>query len=237
MIYQIADLIVEMECSGRTYRQSQLYQYIGSKKETQILIDPQKEKAHYKSILYPELHEEDWEYMLTGSLFYYELLEYNGMLLHASAVVYENKAYLFSAPCGVGKSTHASLWLKQFPNAYILNDDKPAIRLINGCFYVYGTPWSGKTGLNVPGCVPLQGICFLQQSKENWIKKISSKKAVFNLMSQTTRKLSKVKMEKLFKLIEDLINNIIIYEMGCRIDDEAVQLAYQAMKNNNAKSK
>ena len=71
------------------------------------------------------------------------------MLLHSSCVVYEDKAYLFSAPCGTGKSTHTQIWLKRFPGAYILNDDKPAIRIMEDGVYAFGTPFSGKTDLNV----------------------------------------------------------------------------------------
>ena len=87
-------------------------------------------------------------------------------MLHASAVVVDGDAYLFSAPCGTGKSTHASLWLKylKHKNPYILNDDKPAIRIVNDNIYVYGTPFSGKTDKNKNEKANLKGIAFLEQS-------------------------------------------------------------------------
>lgn len=231
-IYQIADLIVAMECQGRTRKQAVPYRYNGEK-NVQIRIDSQKETAHFQSKIYTQMDEDEWEYMLTGSSFYSNLLDFDGMLLHASAVVFEDKAYLFSAPCGTGKSTHTSLWLKKFSNAYIINDDKPAIRLIDGKFYVYGTPWSGKSNLNVPTCVPLQGICFLQQDKRNWINLMDANKAIINFMNQTIHKLDQDKMNKLMSFIDLLISNIKIYEMGCRIDLEAVDTAYEMMKGEN----
>ena len=92
---------------------------------------------------------------------------YNGCVLHSSSVVIDNEAYLFSAPSGTGKSTHASLWVKYLTEKepYILNDDNPAIRIINGNIYAYGTPFSGKHDISVNQKAKLQGICFLKQSK------------------------------------------------------------------------
>ncbi len=51
-------------------------------------------------------------------------------MLHASAIVVGNSAYLFSASSGTGKSTHTKLWQECFGDkAVIINDDKPVIRI------------------------------------------------------------------------------------------------------------
>ena len=182
-------------------------------------------KAH------PELIQDDWEYMLTGSDFYTQLIKYNGFLLHSSCIVVDNVAYAFSADSGTGKSTHTELWLKHFGDrAYMLNDDKPAIRLIDGKVYACGTPWSGKYDYSTPQVVELAGICFLQRSENNWIKKAETSKAVFNIFSQTVRKLDAVNMEKLFDVLEQIFSKIPIYDLGCNISDEAVLTSYNAMK-------
>lgn len=227
--YKIANIIVSMDCSGKIKKQAKPYLFQTTEK-AQIQIDPQRELAHVQNTLHPQMTAVDWEYMLTGSSFYRSLLKFQGFLLHASAVVYEQRAYLFSAPCGTGKSTHTSLWLKQFPDAYILNDDKPAIRLLDGCFYACGTPWSGKDDISVPACVPLQGVCFLQQAEENSIRLLSKQEAVIQFMSQTIRKLTVVQMNSLLVLLDQLLLQMPIYQLNCRIDAEAVQLSYRTMK-------
>ena len=84
--------------------------------------------------------------MWVGEAFYARLLQYDGMLLHASCVEKDGKAYLFSAKSGTGKSTHTHLWLRAFPDSRIINDDKPAVRRMDGTFYACGTPFSGKNG-------------------------------------------------------------------------------------------
>ena len=171
--------------------------------------------------------------MLTGSDFYTSVLKFDGILLHSSCIVVDGVAYAFSADSGTGKSTHTQLWLKRFGDrAHILNDDKPCIRKIDGKIYACGTPWSGKYDYSTPEVVPLGGICFLERSKTNFIKKADTKKAVYNIFSQTVRRLGAKDMEKLFDVIEDIFELVPLYELGCDISDEAVDTSYNAMKKD-----
>ena len=125
-------------------------------------------------------------YMETASRFYRQLLTHNGMMLHASAVVLDGRAYLFSGPPRTGKSTHTGLWRQLFgDNAHIINDDKPALRFVDGRWFAYGTPWCGKDGINLNEKAPLGGICFLKQSQQNRIWRLDPKEATQNLIYQT----------------------------------------------------
>ena len=166
--YKISGLTVEMDSFGYTVTQAEPYLTEAFEK-AYIVIRSNWEKVKEKQ---PHLSDEDCEYMSTGASFYYQLLGFDGMLLHSSAVVMGGEAYLFSAPCGTGKSTHTALWRKVFgeDRAVILNDDKPALRLEDGVWYAYGTPWSGKTDQNLNIKVPLKGICILTRSEENHIE-------------------------------------------------------------------
>ena len=123
------------------------------------------------------------------------------------------------------------MWLEHFgARAYILNDDKPAIRIINGQVFACGTPWSGKYDYSTPKIVPLAGICFLDRAEENTIKKADTKKAVFNIFAQTVRKLGPNAMERLFDVLETIFEHVPLYELGCNISEEAVLTSYNAMK-------
>ena len=231
--YDIAGLRVKIEHIGkRTKKQAHAYlsenQSDELKADITINVSDEKIDSHMKE--HPELGYEDWEYMLTGSAFYAALLKFNGMLLHSSCVVVDGVAYAFSADSGTGKSTHTNLWLKYFGDrAYILNDDKPAIRKIDGKIYACGTPWSGKYDYSKPEIVPLGGICFIERSKTNWIKKADTNKAVFNIFSQTVRKLPLKGMNLLLDVIEDIFNSAPLYELGCDISKEAVEVSSSAM--------
>lgn len=233
MIYDIANLKVEIK-NEKSRTKKQAIPYLAKNQEEKnidITINVDEKRVQNAMKAHPELVQDDWEYMLTGSDFYTQLIKYNGFLLHSSCIVVDNVAYAFSADSGTGKSTHTELWLKHFGDrAYMLNDDKPAIRLIDGKVYACGTPWSGKYDYSTPQVVELAGICFLQRSENNWIKKAETSKAVFNIFSQTVRKLDAVNMEKLFDVLEQIFSKIPIYDLGCNISDEAVLTSYNAMK-------
>jgi hypothetical protein len=232
-IYDIAGLKVNMiNPMGRTKKQS--IPYLADNQDdtnVDIVIDVSEKRILEAMGDHPELDKNDWEYMLTGQDFYTELLNFNGILLHSSCIVVDGKAYAFSADSGTGKSTHTNLWLKYFGDrAHMLNDDKPAIRLIDGTVYACGTPWSGKYDYSTPEVVPLAGICFLERSEDNWIKKADTGKAVFNIFSQTLRKLSAARMDKLFNVLEEIFAKVPLYEFGCNVSQEAMLTSYNAMK-------
>ncbi len=229
--YKICDLVVKMKPQHEPLK-TQLKPYLIDESEIDFEIPDISEQVEE---LFIERGYETIglaEYMLYGAYFYTRLIVYDGIMLHSSAVVYEDKAYLFSAPSGTGKSTHTGLWLEEFSDAFILNDDKPAIRLVDGALYAYGTPFSGKTDLNVPKKKPIQAICFIQQDKTNWIKKATVKEAINNLYRETVRATHEKLVDGSFSILEKIVNEIPIYKMGLTISKEAVLLAYNTMKEN-----
>ncbi len=178
----------------------------------------------------PELPLDDQEIIATTRFFYMNLLKFDGFMLHSSAVAVNGKAYLFSAPSGTGKSTHTEQWLKLFGDeAYILNDDKPGILIRDGQVFAAGTPWSGKSDLNKNEVLPLQGICVLTRSPDNWIKPLEGMQAIFSILNQTLRPADGARMDKLMSLIDACINAVPVWQMGCNISTEAAKLSYTAM--------
>ncbi len=228
--YKIADLVVKMEPEhAPLLPQSQAYLYNGNDESICDILTSGKVYNSYRE-RYPYAEDSLIEYMHTGSVFYKGLITHNGMMLHASAVELDGKAYLFSAPSGTGKSTHTSLWLKEFyPRAQILNDDKPAIRLFDDKIYVYGTPWSGKTDLNLNHKVPLQGIAFISRAEKNMIYPLSSISAIENILSQTVRPSDRAAMTQLLDILEKIIKKVPIYQLECNVEAEAAHVAYNTM--------
>lgn len=178
----------------------------------------------------PHLDLAECEIIHTCSAFYRQLLKFNGFMLHSSGVVVDNKAYLFSASSGTGKSTHTTQWLKLFGDkAFIINDDKPAIKIEDDNIYVYGTPWSGKSDLNINVKVPLQGICVLERSVNNFIEPLDNGTAIYKIMNQTLRPQNADVMDQLLQMLDRVITDVPIWRMGCNISTEAAQMAYDAM--------
>ena len=231
--YKISGLTVEMDSFGYTVTQAE--PYLTEKSENPDI----KIVTDWKSLMeqQPHLSDEDCEYLATGACFYYHLLGFDGMLVHSSAVVMDGEAYLFSAPCGTGKSTHTALWRKVFGDdrAKILNDDKPALRLEDGVWYAYGTPWSGKTDQNINIKVPLKGICFIHQSKENHIEPFTGKDAVFALFGQTARPAGANARIRVLELMDKLFEKVPVWKMGCNMEDDAPRVSYEAMRKGVVK--
>lgn len=232
MKYKIADLIIEFNAKfDTTNKRAEKYLDKENKKNNFEIIIP--DVAIQQTIKEDNsLTNELAEYMLMGTAFYKELLNYNGCLLHASAVVIDNEAYLFSAECGTGKSTHTSLWLKYLSekNPYILNDDKPAIRIMEDGIYAYGTPFSGKHDISKNVKAKLKGICFIQQATTNFIKRIEPKEALTLFFEQTLRRLSKEQMLNLLNIMDVILKNIPCYQLYCDMSEEAVKLSYHTMR-------
>jgi len=228
-LYRIADLIVAMDSFGRTVSQAEPYRIDGTT-EPDIRIT-----SNYLALKerQPHLSEDSCEYLSTGSSFYTQLLRYNGMLLHSSAVVVDGRAYLFSAPCGTGKSTHTKLWLQVFGDrAQILNDDKPALRLVDGQFYAYGTPWSGKYDCSANLRVPVAGICVLRRGVVNKIEPFGGFPAIHAILEQTTRSRNAAFMENMLSLLDTLLKTVPVWKMECNMDPEAARVSYRAMSGN-----
>ena len=73
-----------------------------------------------------------------------ELLNYDVLLVHGSAICMDGEVYLFTAPSGTGKSTHTRLWREVFGDRTMMINDKPMLKICPDGVEVYGTPWRGK---------------------------------------------------------------------------------------------
>lgn len=178
----------------------------------------------------PHLSLDDCEIMSTSQSFYMQLLRHGGFMLHSSAVAVDNAAYLFSAPSGTGKSTHTQQWVKLFgERAQILNDDKPAIMVSDSGITACGTPWSGKSDLNVNASIPLRGICFLRRSESNYIERMPPERVAYSILDQTLRPEDGERMGSLLDMLDKAAAKIPVWQMGCNISVQAAQMAYEAM--------
>lgn len=231
-IYNIADLCVAMTCSGRTLEQAKPYLSNEHNEKIDICITPEtiSQAGYDPEKRWPDLSEDLRVYMGTGGYFYRKLLDYNGMMLHSSCVVVDGLAYLFSATSGTGKSTHTARYLEMFGDrAYILNDDKPAIRLVDGIWYAYGTPWSGKCDISVNTKVPVAGIAMVERGVNNEITAFEGLPAIEAVISQVNRPRPIEYRAKLLRLLDQLITQVPIWKLKCNMDPEAAIVSYEAM--------
>ena len=106
-----------------------------------------------------------------------EMMDYNRILIHGSALSMDQNGYLFIAPSGTGKSTHAALWRKVFKERVVMiNDDKPLVYVNQNDIRVYGTPWDGKHHLSTNTSVQLKPFAAFTEVKpiilRRWTKQM-----------------------------------------------------------------
>ena len=228
MLCKIADLFVEVpEAGDMGFR---CRDYITEENHAaDIIID----ESMYIPEKWEGLNEDGVCYMESCRHFYWELPRFSGLMLHAAAVEYEGRAYLFSGPSTVGKSTHSRLWQQLLGDGVqFINDDKPALRCIDGKWFAYGTPWCGKDGVNLNRKVPLAGICFLKQSLHNKIRRLSPKEAMIQVMFQSTKMIpDSGVVAQLLSLVDRLVRDIPIYELENTPTPEAARLSYETMRS------
>lgn len=187
------------------------------------------DECAYEGVIYPEYSKEQLENTAVYRKIANELPLFDAFVFHGSAVAVDNNAYLFTAKSGTGKTTHTNLWLKNIKGSYVVNGDKPIIRIINEKPFVCGTPWMGKEGFGCNKIVPLNAICFLSRAKENSIEATNFAEVLPNLIGQSYRPMDGAMLIKSIKLLEKIGNNISFYRLFCNMSDNAALVAFKGM--------
>ena len=160
-----------------------------------------------------------------------KIAPYGIFLMHSSVVEVDGWAYAFTAKSGVGKSTHTALWLKNVPNARVLNGDKPLYRLEkDGSLTVFGTPWNGKERWGENISAPLAAICFIERGESNSIRTAEESEIITRLMHQLYLRGSRTTINRQLSMMDVLVRAVPYYTLSCNISDEAALLAWSTMR-------
>lgn len=199
--------------------------------ETDITFEREKSireaiLEHLKPTIYPDPYLETLAVYRKIAV---EMLKHDTFLMHGSVVAVSGEAFLFTAPSGTGKTTHTRLWLENIPGSYVVNGDKPLVRVRDGFTEACGTPWSGKEGMNTNVIVPLKAICLLTRGEKNTIREMSFLEAYPHLFQQIYRPTEAETVKKTMELIRRLGESVRIYLLACNMEPEAALVAAEAM--------
>ena len=148
------------------------------------------------------------------------------LLFHSSVTMRNGKGYMFLGHSGTGKSTHSQQWMTAFPDAELLNDDNPVVRILpDESVRVYGSPWSGKTPCYKAVSVPIGALVQLAQAPVNEIKRLKMTQAYpYILASVSGLKLQPKMMDRLYETIAKLLELSPVYKMDCLPNPAAAQV-------------
>jgi energy-coupling factor transporter ATP-binding protein EcfA2 len=151
--------------------------------------------------------------------------------MHASVTVRDGYAQLFLGHSGTGKSTHSRLWQEAYPDAWLLNDDNPVLRVLpDGEVRVYGSPWSGKTPCYKNQSAPVRGIVKLSQAPHNEIRLLRLPEAyAYMLASSSGLKIVPEMMDRLYETIAKTIQLVPVYGLECLPNTDAARLCHDTL--------
>ena len=156
------------------------------------------------------------------------------IMVHASVVVNNKIGYAFLGKSGTGKSTHSKLWVNHIPGFTLLNDDNPAVRIINNEVRVYGTPWSGKTKCYINDSKPLKGLVRLKQYSENIFTSLKNKDALIAILPSCSAIRWNLNLyNTLVNILIELLSMVSVGELKCLPNETAAQLCYTELKKLN----
>lgn len=159
------------------------------------------------------------------------ILFYEGFLIHASSVVKDDRAYLFLGRSGTGKSTHSQLWLGNIPGAWLLNDDNPVVRLVDGIPFAFGSPWSGKLECYKDEAARIRGIARINRGMNDCWEDLSGARAWAAVFPSCSR----INQDDLLYLyftetLNRVISGVKVGRLTCLPDADAAILAYNSLK-------
>lgn len=173
------------------------------------------------------------EFALSNSmmlLYTFTTTPYDTLMIHASVIAYEGAGYVFLGKSGTGKSTHSRMWLENVEGAWLLNDDNPIIRMVDGEAYIYGSPWSGKTPCYKNVVLPLKGIVRLSQAPYNKVVRLMPLKAYASLMPACScMRWDRKSTDALHSTVEKVIMKVAGWHLECLPDADAAYTCRDAI--------
>lgn len=136
------------------------------------------------------------------------LMTHGRCLVHAVAFRYSDKAFLFTAPPGVGKSTQVRTLMELYPGRFsVICGDRPILECRDdGTVFVHPSPWNGKENWHGADGAVLSGILCLERGEKTQIDVLTQKQAVLPVLRAV---ISNHESEKTIKMTAALTEHII----------------------------
>ena len=169
------------------------------------------------------------------SLFLLELLAnmlpfHNAMMLHASGICDGGEGIVFAGPSGAGKSTMAGLW-QRHDGVRVLNDDRMILRKRKGQWWAYPAAGIGELGPDAPRCVELEAVFLLSHARANTAERKAISPAASSLLPHISLPAyDSVAVNLGLQLLDDLLHEVPVYELGFLPDETAVECVRGALQ-------
>lgn len=155
--------------------------------------------------------------------------ENGGFVFHSSCIRVGDRAVLFTAPSGTGKSTQADLW-NRLRGAEILNGDRTAVRVTREGVFACGIPFKGSSQFCENRTLPLAAVVYLAQAPQTAIHRLKGLEAfrrVWEGVSVNTW--DKRDMENVMDTVMNVVQQVPVWYLPCTPDESAVAALEQQL--------
>lgn len=157
-------------------------------------------------------------------LFLYFAQRQGCFALHSASVCYKDRALLFSAPSGTGKSTHAALWEREC-GASPLNGDLGLLALSGDGAAFYGMPWCGTSGIFTTDSLPLGGVVLLRQGKRNALVPLTADERQLRVLNRLISPVwTREQLARSLSFTEELTRRVPVRLYDCTPEPESARL-------------
>lgn len=146
-------------------------------------------------------------------------------LFHCAYVAHDQKAVLFSAPSGGGKTTQGLLW-ERYAGAEMVNGDRAVLEKTPEGYLCHGLPIAGSSGVFLNRTLPLAAVFAVRKASENRVTRLSHEEAFQAVFSEIT--INNWNKEFVLGAVDfslELSRQVPVYRLECRMDEGAVEAA------------
>lgn len=146
--------------------------------------ESQNQESHQCITIYKEINKNRIETVILYRKIIEASIAFGVFFMHGAVISVNNYTFMFTAPSGTGKTTHIKKWIDCIDNSFIINGDKPLIRITDSSAIACGTPWCGNENLGVNTTAPLTAIILMERNENNYMEEISFESAFPFLVQQ-----------------------------------------------------
>ena len=154
----------------------------------------------------------------------HHIVRHGGFLLHASFIRWNDRAILFTAPSGTGKSTQAALW-ERYRGATVINGDRVAVTMEDGIVMAHGIPYCGTSRIYRQEKLPVAAIVYLTQAPQSEVRPMRGVMAYRRLWEGCSIQLwNQEDVALCSETVVEALNHVKMVHLACTPDEEAVQV-------------
>lgn len=193
--------------------------------ETDEIIEcnMRKDGTYARFVTYPSMTDQGKEILFHAirAVFLYNVLPKGFVAIHSASILYKDKAWLFSASAGTGKSTHANYWNKLYGTPFV-NGDLNLVKASKEGVFVYGMPWCGTSEIFDVKTYELGGIIFLKRGLEDRVETLSEEEKILLTQQRIISPSWKKEMtEKIFEAVEAFSDNMVAARLVCTKNEKS----------------